>query len=236
VLHMLRWVCGDSAFYHGVRDYLNDPALAYASARTSDLQAHLESTSGLDLDGFMADWFFGEGYPTYTVLWDQDGGGNVDLTLYQSPSHPSVDFFEMPVPILFKNNDTDSLVVLNNTVNGQNFNFHLPFQADSALFDPDLWLISAQNIVTRVAESPSLEHDLLIVSPNPANETITLRSTGALHGPVEVSICDELGREWSRVTNVSINSNFSVEALSPGCYVVCVGHGDREQRARFVKQ
>ncbi len=104
VLHMLRWVCGDSAFYQGCTNYLNDPALAYGSARTSDLVTHLEATSGRDLTEFMSDWFTGEGYPTYTMQWAQNGNGQVDLTLFQSPSHPSTTFFEMPVPIRFKNN------------------------------------------------------------------------------------------------------------------------------------
>mgnify|MGYP002682147599 CR=1 FL=1 len=50
---MLRWVCGDSAFFAGCRNYLNDPDLAYGSAYTADLQAHLEAARGKDLDGFM---------------------------------------------------------------------------------------------------------------------------------------------------------------------------------------
>lgn len=52
VLHMLRWVVGDSAFFQGVRNYLNDPLLKYKYATTNDLRQHLEISSGKDLKFF----------------------------------------------------------------------------------------------------------------------------------------------------------------------------------------
>jgi aminopeptidase N len=58
VLHMLRWVVGDSAFFAGVRNYLNDSLLAYALAYTNNLKSHLELASGRDLTEFFNDWFF----------------------------------------------------------------------------------------------------------------------------------------------------------------------------------
>ena len=142
VLHMLRWVTGDSAFFAGCRNYLDDPLLAFGTARTADLQFHLEAASGLDLGQFFADWFVGEGHPSYTVEWAQDSDGTVTIALGQSTSHPSVPFYAMPVPIQFKNAQADSLLVFDHVADGQEFTFHLPFQADSALFDPFAELIA----------------------------------------------------------------------------------------------
>ena len=237
VLHMLRWVCGDTAFFHGLRNYLNDPALSYGTARTSDLQAHLEATSGLDLTGFLADWFYGQGYPTYTLTWSQNSGGDVSVLLLQSPSHPSVSFFEMPVPVRFKNNNTDSMVVLNNTFNGQSFSFHLPFQADSALFDPDLWLISGANdIALRVAEVAQ-DADQVIAFPDPAQDMITLRGSGTWNGPTEVALTDDLGRVVMRTSLTSMSdARLSIAQLASGCYTITAHAKDRETRTRFVKE
>lgn len=234
VLHMLRWVCGDTAWYHGIRDYLNDPLLAFRSARTSDLQAHLEAASGLDLDGFMADWFTGEGYPTFTMPWTQAQDGTVSLTLFQSPSHPSVDFFELPVPVRFKNNEMDTIIVLQNTTNGQGFSFTLPFMADSAFLDPDLWLITGQNLVTQVPELDALD-GLMLIDPNPAQCEISIR-TPDLHGPAQLHILDELGREV-RVVRTGLNGTMvvSIEDLPAGWYCVRLETSTRELRARFVK-
>ena len=37
VLHTLRWTIGDSAFFGGIKNYLNDQNLAYGIAKTNDL-------------------------------------------------------------------------------------------------------------------------------------------------------------------------------------------------------
>ena len=101
LLHMLRWKMGDDDFFQAIRNYLSDPKLSLSYARTDDLIAHLEEQSGLVLDNFFNDWFYGEGHPTYRVEAKQIGG-YLDITVSQSTSNPaSVDFFEMPIPVYF---------------------------------------------------------------------------------------------------------------------------------------
>jgi hypothetical protein len=127
-------------------------------------------------------------------------------------------------------------VVLDNTINGQSFNFHLPFQADSTLFDPELWLVSAQNIVTRVSEQPTVAENLLIVAPNPASTQITLRSVAGLHGPAEVTIMDELGRVVMQFENTQLSAPISIAGLSSGVYAVTLRSAGQEWRTRFVRE
>ena len=236
VLHMLRWVCGDTAFYNGVRNYLDDPALAYGTARTSDLVAHLESTSGLDLTGFMQDWYTGEGYPTYTVQWTQDAGGNVSIQLDQVTSHPSVDFFEMPVPIHFKNSLQDSTVVLDHTFSGQSFTFHLPFQADSALFDPDLWIVSGSNLVTQVQEA-AFGHEHLLLFPNPVNDEAFLYLSDGMQGDIRLRVIDAAGRVVREEPLIvsGQRARFNASTLASGGYLLEVSNGTEVLRMRFVR-
>ncbi|MEZ4807408.1 MAG: M1 family aminopeptidase [Flavobacteriales bacterium] len=234
LVHMLRWVCGDSAFYAGCRNYLTDPELSYSSALTAQLQAHLEASSGLDLDGFMADWYVGEGFPTYQMEWAQDASGNVDVTLGQTSSHPSVAFFEMPVPIRFKNGDQDSTVVLDHAFSGQSFAFTLPFQADSALLDPEIWILSGQNIVTDL-RAEGITSAGFALYPNPAKDVLYLDVAGARIG--SISIIDRAGRS---VLYGPVNALGGIEALpiadlAPGVYGVVVETPDRRVVLRFVK-
>jgi aminopeptidase N len=46
LLYMLRWILGDATFFTAVKNYVNDPALAYGFATTNHLKSHLESASG----------------------------------------------------------------------------------------------------------------------------------------------------------------------------------------------
>ncbi|HEY0092553.1 MAG TPA: M1 family metallopeptidase, partial [Flavobacterium sp.] len=50
VANMLRFKLGDDLFFQGMQNYLNAPGLAYGYAVTPDLQAQLESVSGMELD------------------------------------------------------------------------------------------------------------------------------------------------------------------------------------------
>lgn len=233
VIHMLRWVCGDSAFYQGLRNYLDDPALAYGTALTNDLKTHLEATSGLDLTQFFADWYVGEGYPIYTTVWNQNSNGDVTVDLSQTTSHPSVSFFAMPVPIRFSGEGMDSTVVLDNTVNNQTFTFHLPFTVSSVVFDPDLWLISANDVVTRVSEIADGTHDLVLY-PNPAHDKINWRVTRTPHGAYAAKVIDALGRTVA--TGEAQFGSLDISELAPGNYLLELTDGQGTLRARFVKR
>jgi hypothetical protein len=152
LLYMLRWILGDATFFTAVQSYINDPALAYGFATTANLKSHLEAASGKNLTYFFDQWFTGQGYPSYQVEW-YPTGNNVEIKLSQTQSHASVAFFQLPVPLLFRNPGTgqQKLVVLDNTTNGQIFTDNLGFEATEVVFDPDAWLITRNNTLTKTS-------------------------------------------------------------------------------------
>ncbi len=173
VLHQLRWLIGDSAFFQGVRNYLADPALAYSFVRTDDFQQHLEASSGRSLSGYFADWIYGEGYPSYTVVWSQTGN-TVIVELSQTTSVPgSVPFFALPVPIRFHGAGQTTTLVFDNTTNGQIFTANLPFAVDSIVFDPEIWLLANQSVIAAIENDVTMAG--LEVFPNPANGFVNIR-------------------------------------------------------------
>lgn len=174
VLHTLRWVLGDDDFFQALRNYLNDPALQYGFAKTPDLQRHFETQSGRDLDYFFEDWIYGEGWPAYTLSWSQNQNGRLRLHLYQEPSHPSVDFFEIPVPIrLLGSTDTYDWVV-DHTANGQIFEIDPQFEVEEVVFDPDLKILARFEGEVSAAKNLILKEGTVSVHPNPAKDQITV--------------------------------------------------------------
>lgn len=232
VIHMLRWVCGDSAFYVGLRNYLDDPELAYGTATTADLQAHLEASSGLDLTEFLADWYYGEGYPSYTTIWAQDADGNVSVNLSQVTSHLSVDFFEMPVPLQFLGAGADSIVVLDHVTNFQDFQFHLPFEVDTVIFDPDIWLISAENFVTHVDGQRSRPRSLLIY-PNPSRTEIAWQAPSHVQA-LDLNVLDARGRKVLQARTGA--GRLDISTLVPGPYLLELKGPEGVWIGRFVKE
>ncbi|WP_165940033.1 M1 family aminopeptidase [Dyadobacter psychrotolerans] len=151
LLYMLRWILGDAVFYTAVRNYLNDPSLAYNFAKTENLKQHLESASGKDLTYFFNQWYIGQGHPSYQLEWSASGNV-VQFKLNQTTSHSSVAFFQLPVPLLFKNAaGQEKMVIANNTQNGQFFIEDVGFLAESVTIDPDYWLITRNNTITKIS-------------------------------------------------------------------------------------
>jgi hypothetical protein len=186
VLHMLRWVIGDEAFFTGIRNYLNDQKLSYGFALTADLKSHMEATSGKDLTEFFNDWLYGEGYPSYFIQVGQSGDNTVGLIIEQDQSHESVSFFEMPVPVRFYGNGTDTTFVFNNTMSGEAFWCNPGFKFDSAKFDPDMWIVSWQNFVSLSKDDDIPAGSVLSLVPNPASDLLKIKHNLGLLRSAEV--------------------------------------------------
>jgi aminopeptidase N len=182
LLRMLRFTLGDDLFFKGIRSYISDPLLQYGFATTQDLQRNLETASGLDLNYFFNQWYTGEGYPSFTVEWNEDANNKAIIKVNQTTSVPSsVSFFKVPLPLVFKNSSQEKTVILQDSINNQYFTADIGFAADSVLIDPDHFLISKNDTAIKIhfADEPV---DSVVVAPNPfsANINITYqKSNGA---------------------------------------------------------
>ncbi|MGC8762194.1 MAG: M1 family metallopeptidase [Acidobacteriota bacterium] len=84
VLHMLRYVVGDDAFFSALRAYR--AAHAYGNATTEDLRAAFEAAAGRDLSWFFEQWVYTPKRPVYRVSWSPVSGG-VSVTVEQRQKH-----------------------------------------------------------------------------------------------------------------------------------------------------
>ncbi|HFA48275.1 MAG TPA: T9SS type A sorting domain-containing protein [Bacteroidetes bacterium] len=238
LLHMLRWKLGDDDFFQGVRNYLNAPGIAYGYAKTLDLQQHLEAQSGLDLTGFFNDWFYGQGYPSYHVFWWNEANA-VKILLQQTTSDPSVDFFEMPVPVYVSGEGQDSVLRLEHVFPTQAFEVELPFKVDSVSFDPDLWLISKDNIIdhalTGIDENGALERSISI-SPNPVQDVLKVRINAAGFPIEKIKVTDVAGRLLKDLPFPGNDFELDTNDWLPGLYILqFYANGSRVSK-KVVKQ
>ncbi|MGI8952763.1 MAG: M1 family metallopeptidase [Chitinophagaceae bacterium] len=173
LLRMLRWTLGDSIFFKALREYQNDPKLAYNFAFTKDLQQHFEQASGTNLNYFFKQWFYGQGYPSFTVNWLQVDRETINLTISQATSAPSsVDFFRVPLALTFKNATQQKTIVVNNHINNQKVTVQIGFVADTVLIDPDKQLISSSNKSVQIY--PSIAHENIQFYPNPVTDELNV--------------------------------------------------------------
>lgn len=161
LLHMLRWEMGDEKFFQGMKNYLNDPAMANGFASQQQFVKHMETVADTSFTGFFNDWYYGEGHPAYRLTQFADLGKQ-KLRISQTSSHPSVAFFEMHIPVRVWRNGRYTDLRLYNTIHNQEFVI-----SDSPInkieFDPDKWLIAKADIVDAVSDMKEVR-DIQIIS------------------------------------------------------------------------
>jgi aminopeptidase N len=174
VTHMLRKKLGDATFFQGMQNYLDDSNLSYGYAKTEDYKSVMETTSGQDLTEFFNDWIYNQGYPSYAIEWQQTNANQIRISITQTQSHPSVSYFEAPVPIRVIGTSGEVLdLVLDNTINNEIFLRAVTFPVSTILFDPEADLISKNNTVTLGIDVIELENKFSIF-PNPTTQSITI--------------------------------------------------------------
>lgn len=231
VLNMLRFKLGDENFYQAIRNYLADEDLAYDYAVTAQLQEHFETQSGMNLDEFFNDWVYKEGYPTYVLITENIDEGQVQITINQTQSHPSVDFFEMPVPVQLKGaNGEVQNIVLENTENGEQFTIDVPFEVAEVVFDPENDIISLNSATL---ENESFSALMLIkLYPNPASGIVNLQLPNGLKLEKAI-IYNNLGQMVMETNN---ETSWNVSQLQAGIYHITLETSQGLKELKFVKE
>jgi aminopeptidase N len=83
VLHMLRGLVGDRAFFDGIREYYRRHQ--HGTAVTDDFRRAMEAASGRGLEWFFDQWLFQPGFPRFRVTsnWNAAAGA-ADLVIEQT--------------------------------------------------------------------------------------------------------------------------------------------------------
>lgn len=88
IIHTLRYlVNNDNLFFDGLSDFQS--AYSSGTATGLDFKNHMANYCNVNLDAFFEEWYFGEGYPTYHVNYNQVGT-DLYIQITQTTSMPSV--------------------------------------------------------------------------------------------------------------------------------------------------
>ena len=72
ILHMLRQIVGDDAFFASLSKYLKDNE--FTAVETAELRMAFEETTGQDLNWFCDQWYLDQGHPIMDVTYDYADG------------------------------------------------------------------------------------------------------------------------------------------------------------------
>ncbi|WP_300353079.1 M1 family aminopeptidase [Fluviicola sp.] len=186
IVHTLRFLINDDqVFYDALKAYQTIYADSVASG--IELVDVFENESGLDLSNFLEEWYFGEGYPIYSVRWNSVGS-DLLLEINQTTSMPGVtpvftNDLELrfdrsgvaDTTIRFEITGTQNQFIISNASNYVNI----------LKIDPNNWICNKTNGIVKdlnftvgIEDNPNKPR--ISVFPNPSNGpvTIEMRASG----------------------------------------------------------
>ena len=247
VLHMLRGIVGDDKFFQIMKEYANEPGLAYGVAVTEDFQNIAQRVTQTDLSYFFQQWIYGENYPKYTVgsniTQNSDGSYKVTFRLKQNVNtNPT--FFIMPVKvrITFTNGVLDTTLFNNQQDQAwvMNFKNKVPTMID---FDPDNWLLKSIVGTTDITERTTIptEYKLYQNYPNPFNPETVINYQLPESGFVTLKVYDILGKEVATLVNeykeagfYNYQFAFSNYKLTSGIYIYTLNVNGITQSKKMI--
>jgi aminopeptidase N len=177
VLHMLRWELGDSIFYQGLRNYIQDDQLLMRGfVRTSDFVLHMESVSSKDLTVFFDNWVYGEGHPILHSEIVQEGD-IIQIFIIQSTSHPSVIFYPLKIPVQLVFEQGDTLIILQHSQSIEQWSIEIKNKGKllTSVIDPEKWLVADYQLPTVSTNQVTQSTKWISIVPNPNSRKLRLQ-------------------------------------------------------------
>ncbi len=140
VMHMLRGVIGDEAFFDTMHGILTDPEFRYGNYNTNQFRDYAEEVSGMELDWFFECWYLNEGRPRYeyAVMTSLSGFPEFQYPLFIIQSEGTAgDEFTMQIP--FQYGDISDSYLVEPGINY--FQTHLTDYGWDIEWDPDSFVL-----------------------------------------------------------------------------------------------
>lgn len=99
ILHYLRYMIGDEAFFKSLNLYLTDNA--YTAVESHQLRLAVEEVTGLDWNWFFNQWFFSTGHPELALTTTYDSSKQQLILTVEQLQDPKayLPVFDLPLPV-----------------------------------------------------------------------------------------------------------------------------------------
>lgn len=197
IIHTLRHIVNnDEQFFNALRNY--QIQFADSVAIGLDVKAVFEAETGLDLTEFFEQWYFGEGFPTYSAKYKMNGN-DLMIEVNHTVSRPGITpTFTTPLNIrIDRTGVADTTLRINITGNSNLFIFpnFANFNNVTSL-DYGNWVINQQGSIVNDPQLSSIkldsENELILLYPNPTEGLVTIQNH--FNETMELTVLDTRGR------------------------------------------
>jgi aminopeptidase N len=189
VLHLLRYVLGDSDFFKVLSSYANDLRFKYKSAVTADFKNVVNSITGEDYGWFFDEWIYQPNHPQYQNQYNisQQSENLWEVLFLAKQIQTDAGFFKMPIELkIHFETGSDTTIKVMNDMNNQLFTYHFGQKPLSIQFDPSDNIVLKEVLETTnggsnwVSQSSGTSNNLLAVCFTDANIGTAVGANGTI--------------------------------------------------------
>ena len=228
IIHTIRYLINnDSVFFDALRAF--QVSFKDSTSTGVDFKNFIADFTGTNLDAFFEQWYFGEGYPTYSIRWEQVGQDAL-VEISHSGSKPAVTpTFTNPIDLTFNRSTlSDTTIRFDINSNTQVFsisNLGTLSSTNTVIIDANNWVINQTGTIVQdnsLALSEIEENKEILIVPNPSNGLFTLTNTPEfspilvydMFGKVVYTTTFEAGKKIN-LLNVVGKGNYLLEIQLP---------------------
>lgn len=232
LLHMIRFELQDDAlFFTVLQNFVTQ--YTHKTATGDDFLFVLNTTIGQNFNNFFDQWYYGEGYPVFDLNWIQQEN---TLIVYSRqwgscPESPEVFSMHFPLKVFFSNGEEETYILYQEH-NYEKFMISTDIAVDSIQLDPEKHVLKKVNSIQYGLEDSN--ESLFFFSPNPATDIIRISLLNE-PGSAEIFIVDTSGKIVFKANMSQTDSQFNIETLPTGVYLLHVQNNGQRSVKKFVK-
>jgi aminopeptidase N len=229
LLHMIRFhLNDDNLFFSVLRSYLEQYGMGLAEGE--DFREVLESESEMDFSCFFDQWYYGEGFPRFSLYWTQLGD-SLMIRSEQTSSAPDITpFFTTPFELEIRLSDgTLKRVRLMQDEQIKEYSLAVEGLVVGVSFDPDNWLLKTADVIRQMNTDREF-----VFGPNPVTDELHIQFMHPKRID-EIVITNLNGQELIRQTESENPVIMNLESLVEGTYLLVMQDENRTYLERIVK-
>ncbi len=235
IVHSMRYMLNnDPLFFQILKDF--QTTYADGTAHGIDFKNALESASGIDFTSFFEQWYFGEGFPTYSIQWEQNES-DLLLQVNHDASKPNVTpTFTNDLDIKFQRIGLpDTTIRFSMTSNNEVFNINgIGTIHGNISVDPENWIINEVGSISgsNISEVQHVEDHVqqIYFSPNPTNGVFIIEH---LSSPANLIIRDMNGKIRQQ-QSIEPKEFVNIKDLGKGTYLIEIQIDNNSKIIRLI--
>jgi len=225
IVHTLRFLINDDVIFFDALQTFQEVYID-STAKGDDFIEVIEDVTGMDFSAYMDEWYYGEGFPTYSIDYALVGEDLI-IMLDQTVSMPGeTPFFtnDLEVEVIGVDGYEETFRLTDLEDGSGTFFFTFPEAVDQIVIDPNNWIINQDgsieenmNLANLVETSGAIE-----LYPNPVSDLLTISLPTA--GNHSYRIVNEAGQVILKGSANQVNEQIDVSRLAKGAYYLQILH------------